>query len=139
MASACRELEHTADVFLEVRAPNLPTLLEHGLYALYATMVDPHGVEPRESRLLQAQGETPADLLRALLAEALFEFAVSGFLGAAADVEVSDHLARAEVWGERLDRRRHELELEVKAVTYHQLAAAQEPAGEWVGRFILDV
>lgn len=134
------ELEHTADVFLEVTGEDLPGLLEHGLYAFYDTLADLGPVERNETRVLEARGAEPADLLRALLTEALFEFDVSGFLAAAAEVTLEEpDWARAVLWGEPLDRSRHEVRLEVKAVTYHQLSAERGPDGRWLARVILDV
>ena len=35
MSGAYVELEHPADLFLEIRAPDLPTLFGNALYALY--------------------------------------------------------------------------------------------------------
>lgn len=46
---------------------------------------------------------------------------------------------RAELWGESLDRERHELLAEVKAVTYHRLQAEAHPAGSWRAAVLLDV
>ncbi len=40
--------------------------------------------------MLEARGAEPADLLRALLTEALFEFDVAGFLAAAAEVSLEE-------------------------------------------------
>ena len=41
-------------------------------------------------------------------------------------------------WGEPLDRRRHQLEHEVKAITYHGLCVEQTPGG-WLAEFIVDI
>lgn len=140
MTGAYVELEHTADVFLEVAGEDLPALLEHALYAFYDTVCELGRVERSETRVLEARGVAPADLLRALLTEALFELDVSGFLAAVADVSLEEpDWARAVLWGESLDRSRHDIRLEVKAVTYHQLSAEQAPDGRWVARVILDV
>jgi len=41
--------------------------------------------------------------------------------------------------GETLDRRRHTLLTEVKAVTYHQLAVETVPEGGWRATLLFDV
>lgn len=44
-----------------------------------------------------------------------------------------------ELRGERLDPRRHRLELDVKAATAHGLRVRREPDGAWTARVTLDV
>jgi SHS2 domain-containing protein len=44
----------------------------------------------------------------------------------------------AKLTGEAYDPSRHEIKVEIKAVTYHQLTIKQE-GGQWVGRVILDI
>jgi SHS2 domain-containing protein len=152
MTGAYRELEHPADLLIEVRGAKLAFLMEHALFALYDQTAELEDVRATESRRLCARGPTPADALRRLLAEALYLFATEGFLGAAAEVEVSG-FARgpgtpaspdeggsidATVWGEPIDRGRHHLLAEIKAVTYHRLEVHRE-AHRWTATVLLDV
>lgn len=143
MAGSYRELHHPADLLLEVHGGELGQLAEHALYALYDSVVHVDTVEPKERVDLVGSGAGAAQALRALLAEALFLIDVEGFLGAAATVETSTEgdmvELRAAVWGERLDRDRHELKAEVKAVTYHRLAVQEDAPGAWRATFLLDV
>lgn len=141
-AAAYRVLEHPADLWLEVFGVGLPQLFEHGLLALYDNLVAPSAVRLTESRTAAAQGATAVDALRALLAEALFLFDTEGFLAAGARVTVGEGVpitARAELYGEPLDRDRHELLAEVKAVTFHRLQAEAHPDGSWRATVLLDV
>ncbi|MCJ7795605.1 MAG: archease [Thermoleophilia bacterium] len=141
-AAAYRVLDHPADLWLEVFGAGLPQLLEHGLVALYDNLVALSAVQPTVSRTIAAQGATAADALRALLAEALFLFDTEGFLAAGARVTVAEGVpiaVRAELCGEPLDRDRHELLAEVKAVTYHRLLAEARPDGSWRATVLLDV
>jgi SHS2 domain-containing protein len=45
---------------------------------------------------------------------------------------------RGSLTGEPYDPARHEIKVEIKAVTYHQLTIKQE-GGQWVGRVIVDI
>ena len=83
MSGAYAELDHPADVWLEVRAPDLPQLFENALYAFYRQIVDLETVRPRREVALDAAGDSVESALRALLAEALFRFETDGFLAAA--------------------------------------------------------
>ena len=141
-AAAYRVLDHPADLWLEVSGATLPQLFEHGLLALYDNLVALSTVRLTESRAVAAQGVTAALALRALLAEALFLFDTEGFLAAGARVTVEAGLpiaVGAELYGEPLDRDRHELLTEVKAVTYHRLQAEAHPDGSWRAAVLLDV
>jgi SHS2 domain-containing protein len=135
-----REHEHAADIFVEVRGRDLAELYEHGLYALYANLAELGGVRAAAQVSLTAQGADPAETLRALLGEALYQFENTGFLAGSAKVEEAQpQSVRALLEGETLDRTRHVLLGEIKAVTYHQLWAGQGADGVWAAKFILDV
>ena len=119
-----------------------------GLVALYDNLVALPDVRETESRTVAAAGDSVADALRALLAEALFLFDTQGFLAAGATVTVEGGASveegvptavRAELYGEPLDRDRHELLAEVKAVTFHRLQAEALPDGGWRATVLLDV
>jgi len=157
MDGAYVELEHPADVWLEVRAPDLAGLFENALYALYSQIVDVGDVRPARAVTLASSGGSPDDALRALLAEALFLFETEGFLAAGARVEIDEGVTGAErrtrrsadpaarlratahIWGESADRDRHLLLAEVKAVTYHRLSVERTADGGWRATVLLDV
>ena len=157
MSGAYVELEHPADVFLEIRGPSLEELFENGLYAFYGHVADLRGVSHGQEMRLEISGASPAEALRGLLAEALYRFETDGFVGAAAEVEIHGATPQppgappgavqastavrvaAKVFGERVDRTRHTLLAEVKAVTYHRLEAWAEPGNGWKATVLLDV
>jgi SHS2 domain-containing protein len=164
MSEAYVELEHPADVFLEIRAPDLPRLFENALYALYDHMVDLDGVNPHRELLLDVWGSSEAEALRTLLAEALYHFETEGFVGAAAAIEVDSsvecdrrapadskdpaHAAssalcgtrvKARIFGEKADRTCHSFLAEVKAVTYHQLKVSRSGDSGWRATVLFDV
>jgi SHS2 domain-containing protein len=53
-------------------------------------------------------------------------------------VKVDEQGLKAKARGEPLDRERHELSHEVKAITYHQLEVKQTDQG-WQARVIVDI
>lgn len=143
MGGTYRELDHPADLLLEVRGGSFAEVVENALYALYDCVVDVEAVRPEERIELEAGGADAAQALRALLAEALFLLDTEEFVGAAARVEArvgpGTTAVLASVWGERLDRDRHGTKAEVKAVTYHGLAVEQDAGGGWLATVLLDV
>ena len=79
------------------------------------------------------------DLMHDWLAELHFYFETGQFVCARADVTVSqDGNLTATAFGETLDPTRHEIDMEVKAVTYHGLKV--ERSGDaWICEVILDL
>jgi SHS2 domain-containing protein len=158
MSGAYRQLEHPADIFLEIEGRDLGQLLGNALYAFYSQIAEVERVEPRELVVIEVAPIRVDEMVRAVLAEALYRFDTEGFVGAAVTVRVCEEdgadagptrprtpdgdqglRVRAEIWGERLHRPTDLLLTEVKAVTYHRLQARRRPEGVWRATVILDV
>ncbi len=134
-----REIEHTADLGLEVEAPTLPALFERAGLGMLTLMMDLAAVEPRERVELAVAAEDREALLRDWLQTILVRFEAEGFAFAELAVEeVTERSVRGWGAGERVDRARHRIYTEVKGVSYHELAV-RETAQGWRARIILDV
>lgn len=134
-----REIEHTADLGIEVEAETSGELFRRAGLALFALMVSPEGIEAREQRSEDVQAEGWEDLLHDWLSRLLCSFLQDGFI--ATQITIDDINAtsiRARLTGEKLDYKRHNFETEIKAVTYHQLSVTCEN-GRWQARVIFDV
>jgi SHS2 domain-containing protein len=131
--------DHTADLGLRIRAPDLNTLFAEAACALFSTLVeDPNTVQLRQELRVELAGDDRAYLLFDWLKELLYRFDAEHLLLARFDVQVGDAGLTATAWGEPLDRGRHTLEHEVKAITYHGLRV--EPAeGGWLAEVIVDI
>lgn len=142
MTGAYIELDHPADLFLEVRGADLRELFENALYAFYHHVTDLGSVVPEREIMLDVRGSSVEDALRELLSEALFRFETEGLLAATARVCVEREpfiRVQARLRGETAERGRHSLLAEVKAVTYHRLTATESPDGGWRATVLLDV
>ena len=141
---AYAELDHPADIFIEVYGRDLPQLFENGLFAFYDQIAAIDGFDTAVKRTISAKEATPADTFRALLSEALYKFESERFVAAVATVQVNTLSggqveAIAHLGGEIADRERHVLCAEVKAITYHQLTVEQMPDGGWQATVLFDV
>jgi SHS2 domain-containing protein len=134
-----REIEHTADLGIEVEAETPNELFHRAGLAIFSLMVSLEGVEAREAREETVQAEGWEDLLHDWLSRLLHSFLQDGFIAATITIEELDstHL-RSRLLGEKLDYKRHNFETEIKAVTYHQLSVTCEN-GRWRARVIFDV
>jgi SHS2 domain-containing protein len=134
-----REIEHTADVGIEVTADNLPALFASAGEALYTLIADPATIESRDEVSIAATGNDPEELFHAWLRELLGLFNVQGFIGKRCQIaHMSDSQVQGRVSGEKLDLKRHAFHTEIKGVTYHDFKVWQE-AGTWHARVIFDV
>jgi SHS2 domain-containing protein len=131
--------EHTADLGLRVRAPDLNTLFAEAAQALFAAVVeDPSMVEPRERFDVHLPADDREYLLFDWLNKLLFRFDTEHLLFSRFTVCVDEGGLAGTAWGEPLDRSRHALSHEVKAITYHGLKV--EPAeGGWLAEVIVDI
>ncbi|HXV78608.1 MAG TPA: archease [Candidatus Binatia bacterium] len=137
--AAYREIEHTADLGIEITAADLPTLFAAAGRALYGMIVDPATIENRQEIKVSATGDNPEDLLHAWLCELLALFNVQGFIGKDCKIDqFSAAQIQGRVSGETLDLKRHGFHTEIKGVTYHDFKVWQE-AGAWHARIIFDV
>jgi SHS2 domain-containing protein len=105
-----------------------------------SVILDPAAVEPAGARLVAVTGTDLEHLLVRWLGEVLFlydglRFAAAGFrVTLRGTTELS-----ASVAGEPFDPARHPTRLDVKAVTYHQIAVREEASGGWTIRVFLDI
>lgn len=134
-----RLIEHTADVGVELDAPNLPELFALAARALFDIQVDLSQAKPTRSVAVQVTGSDLVDLLVAWLNELQFRFEADRLVFAEFDVqEVSDTAVRAVCRGEPYERARHGSKVLVKAVTYHMAAVEKRP-DRWFARVLFDV
>jgi len=134
-----REIEHTADLGLEIEAPTLPLLFERAGLAMLGLVADLARVEPRERRTLGVEAEGREELLHDWLQALLVALGADGFLACELDVEtMEDRIVRGTMRGEPVDPARHGIHTEIKGATYHQLVVRQTDGGWWA-RVIFDV
>lgn len=131
--------EHTADLGLRIRAGDLETLFVEAAEALFTAIVeDLASVRPSQ----QIEIELPADereyLLFDWLNELLYRYETEHLLFGRFEVKLDEAGLHGTAWGEPLDRDRHSLSHEVKAITYHALKVEQTADG-WLAELIVDI
>ena len=131
--------DHTADLGLRIRAPDLDTLFSEAGRALFAVIVENvDAVEPRRELRIELDGDDRELLLFDWLKELLYYFDSQHLLFSRFQVHVSDTGLKGSAWGEPLDRSRHSLLHEVKAITYHGLTVERTDQG-WLAEVIVDI
>jgi SHS2 domain-containing protein len=131
--------DHTADLGLRIRAADLDTLFVEAAQALFGTIVeDLTTVRPSQKIDVQLPGGAIDYLLFDWLRALLYHFDAEHLLFGQFEVHVREDGLTASAWGEPLDRARHNLEHEVKAITYHGLSV-EKVGDEWVAEVIVDI
>ena len=133
--------EHTADVGAVVRGATLPRLFENAARALFDLLCDRRTVRPRRTVRIVVQGSSLEDLLVRWLSELLYRLETEDLVFSSFAVERVDRLrfrARGRARGETIDRARHRLRREIKAVTYHQIRLVRGRSA-WRVRLVFDV
>ncbi len=133
--------EHTADVGALVRGVTLPRLFENASKAMFDLVCDRRAVRPRRAVRIAVSGSSLEDLLVRWLSELLFRLETDDMLFSTFSVDRVDRAllrARGTARGESIDRTRHALRREVKAVTYHQIRLVRGRSA-WRVRIVFDV
>ena len=133
--------EHTADVGLRVRGDDLDDLFRTAARGLFDyIVVNRDEVQVVEVEPVEIQGDDAAELLATWLNELIYRSETRHSLYNRFDIHVDDdgRGLRGEIGGEPIDRDRHILDHEVKAVTHHGLTLGREGQG-WLAEMILDI
>ena len=135
-----REVEHTADVAFEAWAEELDDLFAEATLALCELCYDPEEVEGEEERDLEVEGDDREQLMVRWLQEIYLLEEMEGWLTAGVkELRVGDGEVVGELVGEPIDRERHTLHTEIKAITYHGLEVECREDGLWRATVIVDV
>jgi SHS2 domain-containing protein len=134
--------EHTADVGLRITGSDLDDLFRtaaEGVFDYIVVNRDAVRVTTRDA--IELSADDPAGLLVAWLNELIFLSETRHTLYSAFEVHTADDglSLAATIGGEPIDRDRHVLDHEVKAVTHHALDLRRRDDGGWLAEVILDI
>jgi len=124
-AAGWEHFEVEADVGVRAWGATRAQAIAQATLGVFALIVVPAEVEPRERREVRAQADGPEALLVAWIDECLYVHDIEGFV--VHDVELSvctDTLAHGVLHGEPLDPARHRVGTVVKGATYHGVEVA---------------
>jgi len=114
--------EHTADIGVRVFGRDLAELLRNAALALMTLITDRESVRPDEKTVFELEAETGEELLIKMLSEILYLHQVRKMVFSEAEIELTDgYRLKGRLKGEKIDLGRHELLLDIKAATYHNL------------------
>ena len=131
-----RQVDHTADLALEIWAPTEEELLLEGARALVGILTEQAPIEADEVRELEVESLDPEDRLVQWLNRVLLLALLDGFLFAGGSLVLTRDGLTASVLGEPSGE--DKVRTELKSVTYHDLKLARE-GDLWRARIVVDV
>jgi len=131
-------LDHTADIGMVVYGTNFKELYSNSAFAMFDLITDTSRVKPKNSMVIEVEGNNPDELMVNWLSELLYVLESRSLLLIEFDIlEIDRNRLKAEVRGEHYDPARHEYFTEIKAATYHQLKV-EKVDERWKAQIIFD-
>lgn len=132
-------IEHTADLGIHVFGKDAEALYTNAAYALFDQITDMNRLEGKNQKSITIGGEDWPDLMVNWLRELLFLWNGEEQLVKTVDITfLTEQKLSADIYYDRYDAARHDIKLEIKAVTYH-LTRVAEKASSWQAEVIFDV
>jgi SHS2 domain-containing protein len=119
-------IEHTADIGIKAYGESVEESFANAALGMFNVMTDVSKVEPVGEYEVKVESDNLENLLVDWLGELLFLHETQDVLLSEFDVKIDGLSLDAKVKGETIDREKHELRDDVKAITYHMLEVNQE-------------
>jgi len=116
-----RVMDHTADLMVEAYGRSMQECFSNAGFALFDQTVDLSTVDPSIEVSFSTGGDDLEERLYLFLSELLFMEDCDGFIAKDLDVRFESDKTVCVARGEHLDRDRHRVKSEVKAVTFHMM------------------
>ncbi|MGC8496899.1 MAG: archease [Thermoplasmata archaeon] len=114
-------IEHTADIGLITKADSFEHTLDELALAMFDLIVDIKSVEPQYRIGISINYDNMDSLVVDFLSELIYQFDANHFVPCNVKTTLQEKELKAELTGEKYDRKKHGSKLEIKAVTYHML------------------
>lgn len=139
MSSDYQIIEHPADIGIAAKGKTLIEAYANAALGLMSLIIDPRSTQPKEERYLEVHGDDKEHLLVRWLSDILYLYDGEKFVTANVEIErMSSTELRAKLSGERFDPNIHDILMDVKAITYHELSIIDSP-DRYEVRFIVDI
>ncbi|MCX7785586.1 MAG: archease, partial [candidate division WOR-3 bacterium] len=111
---------HTSDLGVEIYGKDLAELFANGLFAIFDNILDLKSVEIKENRAINISSSSLEELFFDWFRELLFIFATEYFVAKEVkDIKIENNQLFAIIAGEKFDKNRHQVKIEIKTPTYH--------------------
>jgi SHS2 domain-containing protein len=131
--------DHTADECIQVKGASFAEVFERTAWGMTTLLYDPQTVRPVDTEVVKVEADDREALLVRWLSEINRLHQVRHRVyGRFSVTKISDTALDGEIAGEAVNKRRHAVFGEIKAVTFHRLKI-EERDGVWVAQVLFDV
>jgi SHS2 domain-containing protein len=132
-------LEHPSDLGIEARGATMAEAFQNAARGLMSVIAGSSPIEAYEKRLISLRARDRENLLVRFLTEILYLYDGKKYLTADVKFDMMTNTSlKAAILGQQFDASKHELNLDVKAITYHQLMVEQID-DVWIARVFVDI
>jgi SHS2 domain-containing protein len=139
MGSDWEHFEHGADIGVSGRGASLSAAFTQAALALTAVITDPDTIAAQTRIELDCAAPDVELLFVDWLNALIYEMANRHMLFSRFEVDIDGNHLHARVWGETIDRQRHQPTVEIKGATYTALRVYQDADGTWHAQTVVDV
>lgn len=134
-----RFLDHPSDIGIEARGASCAEAFSRAAAAFVSLLLDPADVDAAERRTIVLHATDVEQLLVRWLSEILYLYDGCGYISKEFQISVCtpEHL-EATISGGPIQPEKHKVRMDIKAVTYHQIAVWRDTEG-WGVRVYLDI
>lgn len=129
-----------ADIAFEVTAKTLDGLFHDAGMAASDIIVNQKSVKPKMKKTIKLKADSLEHLLYDFLSEIIYLKDTDGFLINKMTVKVDEKSKSmvAELSGDKIDRKNHDLRNDLKAITMHMFTVEKKKTG-WYARVVVDI
>ncbi len=134
-----KQIEHTGDIGIKIFGKTIEDLFINAAFGMFDIMVDLSNVKGSQAETLEVAGDNYEELLVNWLTDLNFVFITENKIFHRFQISRLTHTEMtATAFGEPFDPRRHPIQKEIKAVTFHEIYV-KETKNKWEAQVIFDV
>ena len=131
-----------ADIAIEAYGKNLDELFENSAYAIFEESADINKIDVKEKKTIKLGAKNIGDLVFDFLSEILFLKDTYSMIFRKSSIKISKktdgYSINAELFGEKIDAKKHELRNDIKAITLHMFSVEKTKEG-YTALVVVDV
>jgi len=120
-------IDHTADIGVKASANTLEEAFSYAAQAMFDIITDNSLIEAQQSITLDIKSSDLEQLLVDFLDELLYLFSAENLVFCKFDLHIKENHLTGTAQGEPYDTSKHNIGVEIKAVTYHMLEVKTQP------------
>ncbi|MDD5162888.1 MAG: archease [Candidatus ainarchaeum sp.] len=132
-------LEHTADAKFRAFGKTIEECFANSALAMNSVECNTKKVSAKQKLSMEISAPNPEELLHKFLEETLFQMETKEMLFSKFKIKISKEQTslKAELFGEPIDKKKHELKTLIKAVTWNNFYLKKEK-GAWIAQAVCD-